>query len=165
MTRGAGGSQPPWDEQEYPPQQYGQRYSPDQQWQPEHYDPYAHRQRINVSQQPGSGQSPGYGQPPQPASQPPHQLPPRRARRKPLRKRNVILFAIAGIFAIAVISTALGTGNGKSAKPIAAASSAASAKASSGLAQAEDACEKRPPASGDTTFEWLRPEFRRKHSS
>lgn len=47
MTHGAGGNQPPWDEPEYPPRYYGQLQSPDQQWQPQRYDPYAHQRRIN----------------------------------------------------------------------------------------------------------------------
>jgi hypothetical protein len=67
MTQGPGGSQPPWEEQDYPPQHYGQRYPPDQQWQPQRYDPYAHQRRVNGPRedprQQGPYSSQGYQQP------------------------------------------------------------------------------------------------------
>lgn len=67
MTHGAGGSQPPWDEPEYPPQHYGPLQSPDQQWGPQRYDPHAHQRRIDGPREDPRLQAPypseGYPQP------------------------------------------------------------------------------------------------------
>jgi hypothetical protein len=98
----------------------------------------------------------------------PQPPPPRRSRRKRPRKRNVILLAIAAFFVVGIIANALGA-NSKSAKaPTAAASSATTVKASSSaasrasatskaIAKAEDACYKRPPASGDIYVRMVAP--------
>jgi hypothetical protein len=98
----------------------------------------------------------------------PQAPPPRRVRRKRPRKRNVILLAIAAFFVVGIIANALGA-NGKSAKvPTAAASPAIAVKASSSaasrasatsrtIAKAEDACYKRPPASGDIYVRMVTP--------
>lgn len=83
---------------------------------------------------------------------------PRRARRKSPRKRNVVLFVIAAVFAIAAIASAVDS-NGNSVKHLTAAESSATAKASSRaaspasatsktIANAEDTCYKRPPTPG-----------------
>ena len=91
-------------------------------------------------------------------------------RHKPPRKRNVVLLAIAAFFVIGIIADALAlAANGKSAKaPAAAASSATTVKASprtasrasaksKAMAKAEDACFKRPPASGDIYVRMITP--------
>jgi hypothetical protein len=102
----------------------------------------------------------GQGGAPVPSYAPRQASPPRRPHRKPPKKRNIVLLAIAGLFVIGVIAAAV-NGSGKPAKSLAAtASSTAAARASSSAAsrasaaavksaKAVDACEKRPPASGD----------------
>jgi hypothetical protein len=90
--------------------------------------------------------------------------PPRRARRKNPRKRNAVLLAISAILVIIAVASALG-GNGSSTKhPTAGASSAAAAKASSraasqasAIAKEADACDNRPPASGDIYLRIIAP--------
>jgi hypothetical protein len=97
----------------------------------------------------------------------PQQPPPRRTRGKGPRKRNAALFIVAGICAIAAIAIAVG-GNGNSAKHLTGAASSAAAKASSRavsrasataklIAKAEDACSKKPPASGDIYVRMITP--------
>lgn len=132
-------------------------------------------QAYEPSAAPPGSRPPGYAQPGYPPQSPqpsyaPHgqrsgpapgsrspQIPrPQRAHRKRLRKRDAILIAIAGILVIGVISSALGSG-GKSGKSVAAASSASAVKASAMIAQAENACYKRPPASGDIYVRMVTP--------
>jgi hypothetical protein len=101
---------------------------------------------------PRQGYPPSLGFPPPGAPRqedylPRHVSPPSPGRRR-LRKRNAVFLAIAGFCGVVLIATALAV-SGKPA-PSAATSSAPSARASSSaLALAEDACAKRPPASGD----------------
>jgi hypothetical protein len=136
--------------------------------------PGGHYRKQPQGQPPwASGPSAGYpptgqqGVPPSGyrASQAP--LPPR-ARHKRPRKRNVILLAIAAFFVVGIIANALGA-NGKSAEaPTAATSSVNAVKApssaasrasavSKAIAKAEDACYKRPPASGDIYVRTITP--------
>ncbi len=88
--------------------------------------------------------------------------PPCRARRKPPRKRNVILVAIAAFFLIGVIANALGGGkHTNTAVNASMATATASHPESSGspnaTAKAEAACEKRGFASGDIYVRMLSP--------
>jgi hypothetical protein len=111
---------------------------------------------------PPQGLPPGYWQTgqrdaPSPGYKVPQKSPhPRRARRKPLRKRDAILIAIAVFFVIAVIASALG-GSGKSAKSPVAASSSAASSALKLIAKEANACDNRPPASGDIYVRMVTP--------
>ena len=113
--------------------------------------------------QQGAAPASGYTVPQMPA--------PRRARRKPSRKRNVVLLAVAAFFLIGVIGAALGAGkqantaatapaSTTSASHAARPSSAAAAKSSAppnATAKAEAACGKRGFASGDIYVRMLSP--------
>jgi hypothetical protein len=78
----------------------------------------------------------------------PQAPPPRRAPRKRLRKRNAVLLAIAAGLLIGIIASAV-NGNSKPAKSLATDASSATTTPASATAKAEDACQKRPPDSGD----------------
>jgi hypothetical protein len=105
---------------------------------------------------------------PPPGYPPTQALPPRRPHRKPPKKRNVVLLAIAGLFIIGIIAAAV-NGGGKPAKTLAAtASSSAAARASSSAAarasasavasaKAVAACAKRPPAAGEILVRTVTP--------
>jgi hypothetical protein len=86
----------------------------------------------------------------------------RRARRKPPRKRNVILLAIAAFCVIGVIANALGGGkhtNTAVNAPLATATAShpESSASPNATAKAEVACEKRGLASGDIYVRMLSP--------
>jgi hypothetical protein len=109
------------------------------------------------------------GSAPAPGSIAPQMPPPRRVRRKPPRKRNIILLAIAVLFLIGAIGDALGVGkqaNTAATAPTTAASHAAqpslTAKPKSSArpnptAKAEAACGKRGLASGDIYVRMISP--------
>jgi hypothetical protein len=89
-------------------------------------------------------------QPSRPSGAPQGSPPPRTPRKSP-RKGNsvlVIVLAIAGIFLIGLVASALHSSD-KSALASSAATVKASSTAANATAKAADACEKRSPASGD----------------
>jgi len=111
-----------------------------------------------------SAGSPPVGQHGGPASgyRVPQMPPPRSARRKPPRKRNVILVAIAAFSLIGVIANALGGGkhaNTAVNAPMATATAShpESSASPNATVKAETACEKRGFASGDIYVRMLSP--------
>ena len=140
------GQQPPWDG--YPPPGYPPQYD----YPSSGYPPQAPPTAYLPS---------GYGVPPA--------QPRRRVRRKRSRRFNAFLLVCAAIFLVGVIASALGNGNGNSSKSAAAATSSGPAvtssshsasKASAGskkLTAKEDACDKRPAASGDIYVRMVTP--------
>ena len=98
-----------WEQQPQYPEQ-GQQYPQGQPWQPRHYDPRAHQQRMGYQQQP-SWQQQGYGRPypqGQPRQQPDLWAQPARQEpgqdQQPHRRNRSHIPLYAGIAAVVVIA-------------------------------------------------------------
>jgi hypothetical protein len=132
-------SQPPsWPYQE-PPQRQPSRPS---------FTPSSYPNFTPTSQRPA----------PSSGGRAPQNSPPRAPHKSP-RKRNAVLaiaLAIAGIFLIGLVASALHSSD-KSALAGSAATVKASSTAANAITKAADACDKRPPASGDSYVRTVTP--------
>jgi hypothetical protein len=127
--RGGGGQLPPWGEQQYLQEGYGEQYPPAEPKQQPRYDPRMHAQRINgrpPQQEYAQGwqqyppQSPPWqGQPPQPPRQPRHQ-PERPRSRRSWIARHKVLTGFVALWVVIGIAVGANAAGGKPSKPQAA---------------------------------------------